>query len=133
MADPTINDGAVNLDFIILNGELGGLRESLAEITRHGVDGHEYQKLGTRAPTTMLLGERDKDSAANAKTLQTAYEDMVSEIVTITDSHGQAWTNFVVRDVQVTIRKCGVSAGGIEGATPTHMVYSTWVVQYAGT
>ncbi len=113
---------------ITMTGTPRLLEERLRDITRPGVDGSAFKKLGKRAEWFEIRTMSGAASAAAANTLIEGYRDLVGTLVVLVDDHNITWNNVVVlRITQAAIRKISTPAGGT--ADMTHAVFVTWQLQ----
>ncbi len=113
---------------ITMTGSPRLLEERLRNITRPGVDGSAFKKLGKRADWFEVRTMSGAASAAAAKTLIQGYRDLVGTLVVLVDDHDITWNNVVVlRIAQARITKIRTPAGGTAGMT--HAVFVTWELQ----
>lgn len=101
--------------------------EKLQDITRPGVDGVAYRKVGKRASRTQLTTIVDLASG-NVETEIDEYKALEGTLVTIVDEAGITWSNVAVLMVRpLPIRRVASSVGGINGGT--RILTCQWVVQ----
>jgi len=118
-------------DFITLDGAvIPATGEQLQDITRQGVDGVAFRKVGKGSKSFTLKSMRDVATAAAAKTLTLEYKAAQATVVTVLDATGQSWTNLVVESVQVDAPKFVVSkSGGLDAGSSGYLVGATWVLR----
>ena len=104
------------------------LAERLRDISRPGVDGSAFKKLGKRADWFELRTTSGAASAAAAKTLIETYRNLVGTLVVLVDDHNITWNNVVVlRIAEAAIRRVRTPAGGT--GSMTHAVFVIWQLQ----
>lgn len=121
--------GAITVD--VMRGRPAPMGESTAEITRPGVDGVAIRKTGQRsAPATIrtVKGIAAGTSGADLKTHIEACRALMGTLVTVTDGFGIAWTNVLIKDVQIE-EEAALLIVGAAAASPDTVVRHTWTVQ----
>ena len=112
----TIFDGdSTTLTFIGLHGEINVLGERLVNITRAGLDGHSFRKVGKTAEPFTLRGVVDLDTGADrVKATMVIYKTFTGKLCTITDDLAEAHTNMMCLGVRL-IRsvKPAAAVGGV--------------------
>ena len=108
---------------------LGAFAQALADITRPGIDGQAYAKVGKRGEPTVNVSCVDIDTAANAKTRVAAYEALCESLQTVKDGRGNSWPFVRVKLIETFIQAIGTSSGGLAGATPAVLLWATWELQ----
>lgn len=102
--------------------------ERIVDITRPGVDGAAYKKIGKRADRFEMMTMSGSNSAANAWGLVETYRNLVGTLVTLVDDHDVTWNNVAVhRIANPRVRKVATPAGGTTGMT--HAVFVRWEMQ----
>lgn len=117
--------------FITLEGGLNpGSGEQLEEITRPGVDGVAYRRIGRRGVPFRMQSLADVANAANAHSLILNYKALQGGLVTLVDETGQSWFNVMVLRVQCSQPKyvTGMS-GGLTGGQTGYLVSADWLLQ----
>ena len=131
MATPQITDGSTTVQFIDLSGNIPTPGQQVQVITRFGVAGAAARKLGVRGVEGRLRGVSDYASNAAAVAGIAAIKALQSKETTITDIHGNTYSNYLVvaaehsKPVQVK-----TPVGGIGGGA--WLVYSAWAIQPLG-
>jgi phosphotransacetylase len=104
----------------------GGM--SLDEITRANADGVSLREIGKR-PGPVSLNSFVDIAAANVKTTIESYHALRGTLVTVTDAHGNTWTNVAVLGVElVRDQKVGTLVGGINSGSSV-ILECVWRVQ----
>lgn len=125
----TIDDGSTTYTFLTMQGQVNPLSERLEIITRPGVDGHAYRRLGSGATPFRLRTLVDVDDAAAITTTLAGYKAFVSKLVTVTDAHGNATTNVMVLDVRPVAEQSILTAVGFLSTTATKLLTVDWTLQ----
>lgn len=114
---------------ITMRGAAQPLVERMRGITRPGVDGSAYKKLGQRAEPFELYTMSGVTSVANARTLiETTYAALVGTLVTLVDDHNTTWNNVAVLAItSARVKKLSTIAGGT--GSMTHAVFVRWEMQ----
>ena len=100
--------------------------DRLEDITRPGLDGQAFVNIGKRSDPKTNISCRDFANEAAALAAVLAYELLSGTLQTVTDSSGVAFTNVLVRFVDLRMQKIGTSAGGMSGSTPACLLWGTW-------
>lgn len=121
MSRSTITDEDENEHtFLALKGEVQGIGQTVADISRPGVDGHEYRREGKRGRPFDLVGIVDADDNATASTMMTAFQNMRGTLVKIEDDHGAIYNDVMVLDVvKESQRPIGRAVGGLSATAQT--------------
>lgn len=129
MATPSID----TYEFLSMIGPaLGPAAETVEDISRAGLDGHAYRKVGKRSEPVQLMTIKDVLNAAAAKTLIENYLACQGTLADVTDAHGNETTDVCVLrvgDFRVSEFKTGV---GMTSDTNTLLVRALWTLQPAG-
>lgn len=116
-------------NFVTLHGQIEPLGLQVESITRPGVDGHAFRRIGKRAEPSVLTGLLDVVDAAAVTAALAAYRATQGTIVTVVDGRGVTTNNVVVVMVKVIeTRPVGVTSGGLN-ATPAFIIRSEWTLQ----
>lgn len=114
--------------FIAFTGRVIPITETVEEITRDFINGHEYRTSGKKGPITKHFATRDIDTAANAKTKIATYLALIGTLVTLTYDDATTLSNVMILDCEIKrVYKCAVAAGGI--AAGTFMIEMEWTLQ----
>lgn len=126
MTTPSI--GSYNF-LSMIGPALGPPAETLEDISRLGLDGHAYRKVGKRSEPVQVQTLIDVADAAAAKTLTENYLGIQGTLVTVTDAHGNAEEHVCVLrvgDFRVSEFKTGV---GMTSDANTLLVRALWTLQ----
>lgn len=93
-----------------------GTGDQLEEITRPGVNGVAYRKLGKRGLPFQLRVLVDAANAAGARTKIINFKAMQGTSVTIVDNDGNSWPNAVALNVRhLRTQKIENAVGAVDG------------------
>jgi len=113
---------------LFLKGVVAPKGESLEEVTRPGVSGHSFSKMGERSSVITVETLIDLTSASARNTMITTYRALVGTAVTVVDDFSKSTTGVIVHDVQEISSKMGASAvGGINGGKV--LLHCRWRLQ----
>ena len=102
--------------------------ERLQDITRAGVDGVAYRKVGKRASRTQVTTLVDLGSDAAVKSELEAYKALQGTLVTVVTENGGSYTNVAVLNVtSLPVQKTISAVGGVNGGN--YLLRCQWVVQ----
>jgi len=105
-----------------------GTGERLQDITRAGVDGVAYRKVGKGAGRTQITTLVDLGSSSAVNSEIEAYKALQGTLVTIVTENGGSYTNVAVLNVtSLPVQKTISAVGGVNGGT--HLLRCQWVVQ----
>ena len=108
MADNTI--GAVTFKRLTVQPQ--ERQERLEKIRRPGVDGNAWRKLGEEGEPFQAMAIKELSAANLADSTFLTYKAMIGETVSVTDIHGNVYTNCVVEAVRRTfVQEIGVEVG----------------------
>ena len=129
MASPSIDDGTTDTPFLNFSRQPLPAGEQLKSITRAGVDGHAFRKIGSQSRPFQMLSVVDVDTLANVEIEVDLYKAYVGKLVTITDDLDNERENVVVLDVEI-VQAVAVATfvGGIN-APSAAMVTARWLLQ----
>jgi len=120
--------GGVSL--ISIKGRVAKLGEGIEDITRPGIDGHSYKKIGTRAPVVTLETLVDVSSAGNAEGHIDACVALKGSLVTVKYTDGSNDEHVAVLDVEpVRVKQVKTPVGGVNGGS--WLVTMRWQMQKA--
>ena len=118
--------------FISMTNILDLQGEAVLDITRPGVDGVAYHKIGERSRPVNVRTIADIFGAASVKTTMAAYKAMQGTLVTVQDDFGNSFSNVMVLNVQITrARKVETVSGGLIAGD--HTIEAAWTLQATGT
>jgi hypothetical protein len=114
--------------FIRLDGDVDPQSQTLAEITRIGVNGVAFKKMGVRGKVFQLTGIADFASAAASDAIHDTYRAMIGSLVTVRLNTVDR-TNYLVLDVQSQrLPQVASAVGGLVGGN--FLVSSVWTLVY---
>ena len=121
----SIDDGSILIELISLSGRVSPRADTIQEVTRPGVDGHSFRRLGERAPafsSRLLLDIADPTGLQVTDTVR-QLRDMQGKVVTIIDDHGFQTENLVCLSM-ILVRHDEIiaGAGGVAETTPDWLV-----------
>ena len=128
------SDGVITLTFSAMRAEPGfrTAGPAVADITRYGVDGHEFIQIGQRGSPFEIVTIYDKDSAANAVAEIKTYEGTWrSKLVTITDDADVTHSRVLILDVHASYHKAAHIVGGVNATG--FLIIARWTLQHVGT
>lgn len=97
--------------------------ENVEEITRQGVDGVAYRKIGKRSETLTVRAVKDVTSATQRTTLLNTAAKMRGTLVSIYDEYSTEWKNMLVqRAHEGESHPIRSAVGGINGVNATIIV-----------
>lgn len=100
--------------FITLKNPVQVPQQVVQEITRDGLPGVAYRLLGRRGKPFDLVGVVDSDSATAAESLLTRLASAVGGMCSVTDDHGNQFSDVMLLDVQrEDQRKIQAGVGGV--------------------
>ena len=111
-----------------MQGRVSPPGDTVEEITRRGVDGHAYVKIGKRGALSTLVTLLDVSGSSGVSTHVNAAAALRGTFVTVTDPCANTFANVLVLDVEFIGSKFiatpvgGVSAGNV-------LVTLRWTVQ----
>ena len=106
--------------------------ERLQDITRAGVDGVAYRKVGKRAGRTQVTTLVDLGSSSAVNSEMEAYKALQGTLVTVVTESGGTYSNVAVLSVvQLPVQRTLSAVGGINGGT--HLLRCQWVLQMTET
>ena len=122
--------GIGSYNFIKLSGGINpGTGEQVEEITRAGVDGVAFRKIGKRGFAFEMRSVVDVADAAAAQTLVGNYKALQGSIVNIVDDTGRTWNNYIVLRVRpIQARPVTSATGGLVN-DPEYLVSASWIMQ----
>ena len=124
---PSIGDKT----FTILNGQIQEFAESVEDITRPGVNGVGFRKIGQRSDPFTMESWVDVASAAAAESLYTDYLAIVGTVIDIETQQGETRENFIVIECVRVLQKQTPRIVG--GSNNTGVVLACrWTLQAAG-
>jgi hypothetical protein len=103
--------------------------ERLEEITRPGVDGVAFRRIGKKGAAFKLQTTVDTESAAGARTLYDNYKALQGQLVTITDTSGRIYTDIMVLNVQASAPQRILGASSGVTANPNYLLNANWQLQ----
>ena len=119
-----------SIDMIAIKGRVPKLGTAIEDITRPGIDGHSYKKLGKRATETTLETLCDVASAGAAEGHIDSCVALKGTLVTVTYTDGTNDEYVAVLDVvPVRVQKVVTPAGGVRAGA--WLVTMRWTVQKA--
>lgn len=129
----TATSAGTSHQFITLKGDCQGIGSELVDISRPGVDGHAYRRVGKHGRPFQLDGHRDCQDNADAGSL---YEAMVAayrgQTVTVVDDLGRTQPNLVCLEVdRVESRRLLKAVGGITTSMGAMLVVRFTLQRYA--
>lgn len=118
-------------DFVTLTGDINpGIGQQLQELTRPGVDGVAYRRIGRRGVPFQLKSTRDVATIVDAYNLVHFYKELQGEIIDMRDEREVEWFNVVVLRCEVKRpRFVSGMAGGLSSSTSGYLVEVTWLLQ----
>lgn len=117
--------------FVYVRGPITGLQQSMADITRPGVNGSAFKDMGTHAGDCELAAGRDYASWSAANTSFATYEGLIGTVVSIVQG-GQTKSNMLLMNVRRgSQQNMAAAVGGL--ASGTHWMETLWTVRYVGT
>lgn len=121
--------GAYN--FVTLKGEINpGSGHQMEEITRPGVDGVAFRRIGRRGFPFKVQSMVDVATDSAAAALLSSYKALQGTVVSLTDETGQVWNNIVVLNVRPAGRKYVVAkSGGLDAGQTGYLVRCEWMLQ----
>ncbi len=104
--------------------------EQVEEITRPGVDGIAFRRIGKRGFPFRLQTTLDVESSAQAKAHIISCKSLQGSVVNFTDGVGQTWNNYIVLRVTHTeTRRIQTAVGGLSGSNAAYLVSMAWTLQ----
>lgn len=118
------------LSVITLRGGINpGTGEQLQDITRPGVDGIAYRKVGKRGRPFTMESVVDVANAAAVTTAIANYKALQGTLVTVVENNGQTWTNVAVLNVRpAEPQKVLTATTGSD-----YLLRATWTLQMTET
>lgn len=108
--DPTVGSSRT---FINFKGELHSQAEVVREITREGVDGVSFIRIGKKAVGSPFVATLDAVNAAGAHVIHQALRDMKGQLATFTDVRGIVHNNVMIQEsTHIETVRIGLSVGG---------------------
>ena len=109
-----------------------GSGEMLQNITRPGVDGTAYRKVGKRGAPFQITTVVDLGSDAAVKAAVSTYKGLQGTLVTLVTENSGTYTNVAVLAVrEVGTRMVLTPVGGVSGGS--HLLTCQWVLQMTET
>jgi len=117
--------------FISLRGALQPFGERLEEITRAGVDGVAFRKLGKRSQPYQMMSVVDVADAAAASAEIEACKALQGTLQTVTEDNSNATEEVAVLLVEVSaVQPIATPSGGtVDGDDGTFLVRLVWTLQ----
>jgi hypothetical protein len=135
MTTPAFYYDSVTYDFVSLKGEVNpGTGQQLQELTRSGVDGVAFRRVGRRGYPFRMYSVRDVVNEVAAQDLIHYYKEMQGQIINITDELGNDWYNVIVLNVRMQQPKYATAiSGGLAGVSSGLIVRADWTLQMTET
>ncbi|MBN46294.1 MULTISPECIES: hypothetical protein [unclassified Methylophaga] len=135
MATPEFYFENLTFDFVTLTGDMNpGTGHQVEELSRPGVDGVSYRRIGRRGLPFQMKSVRDVINIADAYNLVHSYKDLQGQIIDIFDERGVDWYNIMVLRCQPRApRYVDAMAGGLSGAANGYVVEVEWLLQMTET
>lgn len=118
--------------FTFLDGQVNPLGERLQEITRPGVDGYAYRKIGKKAEPYTMSSVTEVTSLSAEETTVDGYKDIVGTLVTVEDERGNSHENQTVLAVQHVGTQPITSPSGGSYTNSVALIYCQWTLQDSG-
>jgi len=112
--------------FISISGQIGYYGYRVNELTRPGISGHTFRRIGKRGEQSQLQTRSTHSDRSTAAEMAKQYERLGGTFVSI-QLNGQTYSRVLIHSVTSRVRELGTSTDG-----KSFMVESSWQVQRAG-
>lgn len=123
-----LNPSVGSITTLTMQGRVSTLQQSMEEISRRGVDGVAFVKVGKRAPASVVTTETDVANSSAIASHVNACVALVGTLVTVTQPDGTTVPNVLILGVEfVTSKYFSRPVGGV--AAGNYIVTMRWHLQ----
>jgi len=119
-----------SIELLTLSGAVNpGTGEQVEEITRPGVDGVAFRRIGKRGIPFRMQSVTDVSSSYNAQNHINACKALQGTVIDIEDATGRTWSNYIVLRAQPTNTQKVTGASGGLTSSPAYLITIAWTLQ----